>query len=103
MGPKFKLQNSRSVIPNLNDEIYQMAATRASAEGSKTEPCFYAKYTEKKQSGAGRGSGAPPEGSFHPSYSKLQNILAHLPGRREALYELLIETSWPTPPRSFFF
>ena len=37
MGLKFELQSSRSVIPNRNGEIYQMAATRAVGGGSEME------------------------------------------------------------------
>ena len=45
------------MIPNRNDEIYQMAATRASGEGSKTEQSL-SKISKKKKSG--RSGGAPP-------------------------------------------
>ena len=84
---KLELQSSRSVIPNRNNAPNQMAATRASRVGSKTEPSLSQIQPKTKKSGG-----------VHPSLSKLQNILPLLPVRQDALLELLIEIGWPIPP-----
>ena len=65
MGHKFELQTSRSVIPNRNDAPDQMAATRASGEGSKTE-AMLSKHTQKKQKAEGSGGMDDPSGGAPP-------------------------------------
>ena len=72
--------------PNRNDEPDQMAATRASGEGSETELVSTKIYQKKKEAG-GSGGGSPPRRGRAPEarplgpLSKLQDIplLLHRP------------------------
>ena len=77
--------------PNRNDEPDQMAATRASGEGSKTMPNLSKMHRNKKEQG-GAGGRSLPAGVIHPSLSKLQNILPPLLRCQNTSLELLIET-----------
>ena len=72
--------------PNRNDEPDQMAATRASGEGSETELVSTKIYQKKKEAG-GSGGGSPPRRGRAPEarplgpLSKLQDspLFRHLP------------------------
>ena len=69
----FELQSSRSVILNRNDEPDQMAATRASREGSETELVLTKIHQNKNKKRGVRGDGSPPGGVIHSPLSKLQD------------------------------
>ena len=63
MGLIFERQSSRLVIPNRNDELYQMVATRASVEGLEREQISLNSLKNKQRSGGcwgGRSLIHPP-------------------------------------------